>query len=442
MKHYHFIGLGGIGMSALAHILLERQAIVSGSDRASSPILEMLARKGAIITEESAPLAETVTTVVYSTAVNSHHPALVQAKERGLAIIHRAELLRELMLGFRGLLVAGTHGKTTTSSLLTHVLHHSGIDPAFAIGGMIKSLGTNGKEGKGDYFVAEADESDGSFNLLCPWGGIVTNIDNDHLDYWQTKDKLMDGFRHYLLSHLSKEHLFYCIDDPHIEAIEPFGTSYGFSDKAELQVQNFRQEGWQNCFDLRFKDRVYSNICLPLIGGHNVLNAAAVFGLSLAIGISEEEIRNAFLSFEGVVRRADKKGEKGGVLFLDDYAHHPTEIFTTLRAMKKACDDRRLIVVFQPHRYTRTRDCLEDFREAFHPADVLILTDIYSAGEEAIDGINAHVLKEKIAKTYSGDLFFCERGSLASFIPSLMKPKDVIVSMGAGDITKLSSEII
>lgn len=440
--HYYFIGIGGIGMSALAHILLDQGIAVSGTDRVFSSIVEALVKKGAKISSENNALDPTVTRVVYTTAVLPEHPILLEANKKNISIIHRSRLLKELMIGQKGLLVAGTHGKTTTSSLLAHVLCHIGMEPSFAVGGIVKSLIANGGFGRGEYFVAEADESDGSFNILDPWGGIVTNIDNDHLDYWKTTSTLLDGFKKYLLSHQSTDHLLWCIDDENLAMLNPVGISYGFSEDAALRVLSFNQEGWFNSFDILFQGKNYSNIKIPLIGGHNVLNASAVFGLCLQLGVEETLIREAFVTFEGVERRAEKKGEYEGIPFYDDYAHHPTEITATLRAMKKACGDKRLIVAFQPHRFTRTRDCMNDFTEAFHSADVVVLTEIYGAGESEIEGVNSEALFSLMQKSSKESIFYCPRKKLALFLEGLMRPNDVIVTMGAGDITKLSKEIL
>lgn len=439
---YHFLGIGGIGMSALAHILLDRQENVSGSDAHFSHLVEVLEKKGAKIVDPHLPLEEAVNKVIYTTDIGTKHECFADAKKRGIVLMHRSELLQELMKNQKPLLVAGTHGKTTTSSLLVYTLHYSGKDPSFALGGIVKNLRRNGGLGKGEYFVAEADESDGSFCRYTPWGGIVTNIDNDHLDYWKTTDGLIEGFRAYLQNHTSFEHLFWCYDDPYLLAIHPKGISYGFNEKADLVACNFLQMGWCNHFDIRFEGKEYTDIRINLMGGHNVLNASAVFGLCLKMGIPEENIRDAFLSFEGVERRADKKGEWHGALFYDDYAHHPTEILATSRAFKNAFPSRRLVIVFQPHRYTRTRDCFEDFKDAFAAADVLILSDIYAARETPIEGISAEKLKDKIAEGFKKELYFVPRRDLANSVKQWINKEDIVLTMGAGDITFLYKQIV
>jgi UDP-N-acetylmuramate--alanine ligase len=307
---------------------------------------------------------------------------------------------------------------------------------------VITSLNSNGGHGKGGYFVAEADESDGSFLSYQAFGAIVTNIDNDHLDYWKTPDRMMGGFHRFLEKIQSPPHLFWCGDDRNLRALKPKGYSYGFDAKNDLQIKAWRQEGWSNIFDLFFEGIEYTEIQLPLIGGHNVLNAAAVFGMGIKIGLQEERIRRAFGNFKGVSRRAEWKGGKGGIAVFDDYGHHPTEIFATLRAVKQAVADRRLVVAFQPHRYTRTRDCLHEFGVAFERADLLVLTDIYSAGEVNESGITNEILFSSIKNGTILDVRFAPRETLSEFLAHLLQPEDVLLTMGAGDITRVGPEVL
>jgi len=440
---YHFIGIGGIGMSALATILLQRGSKVTGSDLAASVITEKLKQQGAEISIGHSPgNLQDPSIVIYSTAVKEDNLEAKQARVHGVPFLHRSELLRRLMQGYAPLLVTGTHGKTTTSSLLAHLLVDAGLDPAYAVGGQIRSLASNGGYGKGSYFVAEADESDGSFLQYAPFGAIITNIDDDHLDYWKTLDQMIQGFDTFIRSVQSPEHLFWCGDDPLLRELKPPGSSYGFDAKNVLHIQNFRQDGWKNIFDLSLEGVEYAEIELPLIGGHNVLNAAAVFGLGIKTHIPEEKIRKAFLNFKGINRRAEWKGEKGGVTVFDDYGHHPTEIFATLRAIKQATSQRRLVAAFQPHRYTRTRDCMHAFADAFESADLLVLTDIYSAGEAPIDGVTNQTLLSAIKARSALDVQYAPRENLPSHLASLLQPEDVLVTMGAGDITHVGSEVL
>lgn len=442
-SHYHFIGIGGIGMSALAHFLLQKGISVSGSDICPSYITDQLQSSGAKIAFGHArENIQNSGAVVYNTQIKESNPEVQQAREWGLPFLHRSDLLRQLMRGYRPLLVAGAHGKTTTSSLLTHLLSDAKLQPAFAVGGVIKSLGLNGGFGKGPYFVGEADESDGSFLKYKPYGAILTNIDNDHLDYWGNVGKLIEGFKEFADGVESAEHFFWCGDDERLRSLNLTGYSYGFAEENELRIHNFRQEGWSTFFDLAFEGNHYGEVELPLIGAHNVLNAAAVFGMGIKIGISEEGIRKGFSSFKGISRRAEFKGECRQISIFDDYAHHPTEIFATLRAVKKAVGNQRLITTFQPHRYTRTRDCFNEFAPAFECSDVLILTDIYSAGENPIDGVTAQTLLEKIRGDFPREIHYVPRNELENYLVQSLHPTDILLTIGAGDITQVGPEIL
>jgi len=322
---FHFVGIGGIGMSALAHILLQKGIPVTGSDVAPSAMTDQLQKKGAeIFIGHSSHHIKPFMTVVCSTDIKEDNPEIKQAKKDGLPLLHRSELLFQLMNGYSPLLVTGTHGKTTTSSLLAHLLVSSGLDPAFAIGGVVRSLNANGGHGSGPYFVAEADESDGSFLNYLPFGAIITNVDNDHLAHWHSLDKLVEGFHRFADLVQSSEHLIWCGDDDILRSLKLKGFSYGFDPSNDLQIENFRQAGWKMIFDICFEGNAYPEIEIPLIGGHNVLNAAAVFGLGIKIQIPEEKLREAFASFQGVNRRAEFKGECRHIDIFDDYAHHPT----------------------------------------------------------------------------------------------------------------------
>lgn len=440
---YHFIGIGGIGMSALANILLQKGVKVTGSDVATSSITDQLQKQGAeIFIGHSPQNIQPESTIVYSTDIKDENPEVKEARLHNIPFLHRSELLHRLMQGYCPLLVTGTHGKTTTSSLLAHLLVEAGLHPAYAVGGVVRSLNANGGHGTGRYFVAEADESDGSFLNYTPFGAIITNVDNDHLAYWNDIDSLIEGFRKFAMSVTSPEHLFWCGDDEALRAMNLKGFSYGFEDGNHLQVENFRQAGWKIIFDVAFDKKEYTEIEIPLIGAHNVLNAAAVFGMGIKVGISERKIRKAFASFKGVNRRAEVKGETGSISILDDYAHHPTEIFATLHAIKNAIGHRRLIAAFQPHRYTRTRDCLHEFGPAFMPADLVVLTDIYAAREEPINGISTQVLLGKIQDSTPLDVRYVQRDKLTEFLAGFLQPNDVLVTLGAGDITKVGPEVL
>jgi UDP-N-acetylmuramate--alanine ligase len=441
-NQYHFIGIGGIGMSALAHILLQKGVKVTGSDVAASYATDQLSNRGAeIFIGHSPHHIPPSSVVVYSSDIKEENPEVRQAKQLNIPFLHRSELLFQLMKGYSPLLVTGTHGKTTTSSLLAHLLVDAGLDPTYAVGGVIRSLNANGGHGAGPYFVAEADESDGSFLNYAPFGAIITNIDNDHLAYWGTLNNLIDGFNRFAHRVESPQHLIWCGDDETLRSLKLKGFSYGFDDHNDLQIENFRQAGWKIVFDMSFEGIEYSEIEIPLVGGHNVLNAAAVFGLGIKINIPEEKIRQAFSRFKGVNRRAELKGECREIAVFDDYAHHPTEVFATLRAVKQAIGHRRLVVAFQPHRYTRTRDCLHEFGPAFERADILILTDIYAARETPIEEITNEVLLAKIRER-AIDVRYVPRSQLSGFLAAFLQADDVLITMGAGDITEVGPQVL
>ncbi len=442
-EHYHFIGIGGIGMSALAKILARQGAKVTGSDLGTSQITETLKSEGIeIYKEHSEKNLDSASTVIYTTQVKKDNPEYQEALKRHLSLLHRSELLAKLMSSKNALLVTGTHGKTTTSSLLSHVLRKAGLDPSFAIGGIVKGIETNADEGKGTYFVAEADESDGSFLNYEPFGAIITNIDNDHLDYWKTEESLIEGFCKFAKKVRSKEHFFWCADDEKLHSLNFQGLSYGFREGSDLWIKNAFQVGFHLFFDISFLGEDYDEIEIPLIGDHNVLNAAAVFGLALSLKIPEKIIREAFKDFQGIKRRMEKKGEFNQALIFDDYGHHPTEIAKTLLALRTAMPLKRIIVAFQPHRYSRTQDCLEQYPSCFDYIDHLILTDIYGAFEQPIPGINSQVLLEKIKTKSRATITYVPRGELKDHLLKFLKPGDILLTLGAGDITQLGSQLV
>jgi UDP-N-acetylmuramate--L-alanine ligase len=432
MKKYHFIGIGGIGMSGLARILLERGLCVSGSDRAPNYMTEALAKLGATIYPNHAK--EHVTgdmTIVYSSDVPVHNPEYQAALELGCPILHRSDLLALLMEGYKVLAVAGTHGKTTTSGLLTTVMKET--DPSFAVGGVIRQYDTNSGGGLGPYFVAEADESDRTFLKYHPYAGIITNIGRDHLNNYDGEEGLIAAFGQFASQ---CEHLFYGGDDERLNSLNLKGIAYGFAESCPLRTLKFRQEEWINVLDIAFEGKIYRDVEVALIGRHNALNATAVFGLALSLGVREEQIRCAFKAFLGTKRRQERKWEEREVLFLDDYAHHPTEIQTTLKGIRTAIGEKKLIAVYQPHRYTRIKECIGTFGGIFDAADEVIITDLYSAGETAIPGVTHEPILGEVNKAC-----YVPRETLALHLSTKAGTPSVIVTLGAGDITRLSSEL-
>jgi UDP-N-acetylmuramate--alanine ligase len=439
-ERFHFIGIGGIGMSGLARILLEQNIDVSGSDIAASPITEALGAKMAI-GHNSSNVSPSMT-VVYSSGIPRDNPEYQAAVNLKCVMLHRSDLLFRLMQGYKTLAITGTHGKTTTSSLLSWVLSDCGLDPSFAVGGMISQFQSNGRHGKGEHFVAEADESDGSFLRYTPYGAIVTNIGLDHMNHYLSEEALTDAFKKFMSQVENTRLLFWCGDDERLRKLASPGVAYGFGEGCALRASRFRQGGWASSFDLSFEGKQYSSVETALIGRHNVLNALAVFGLALRLGIDEGEIRRAIKSFGGVRRRCELKGETHGVVFYDDYAHHPTEIRAVLGALRQAMPERRLVAVFQPHRYSRTKDCLGAYGNIFDAADVLLITDIYAAGEAPLPGITAETVLAEVRQHSAISSFYFSRRALAEELAKRALPRDVVVTLGAGDITKAGMEAI
>ena len=443
LTHAHFIGIGGIGMSALAHLLLDQGVFVSGSDLYLSPIVQALASRGAkIFIGHSLENIHGAERIIYSSGIEQKNPEYQEAVAQSIPLQHRAHFLAEQLFVKKSLLVAGTHGKTTTSSLLAHVLLKAGEDPSFAIGGIAPSLATNGRASSGTLFVAEADESDGSLVCYHPFGAIITNVDDDHLEYWKSREALLAGFAQFSFQVASKEHLFYCADDPGLCAIRPKGYSYGFEKSADVCLSNYRQKGWKLFVDIHFKDTLYQNVEVPLIGRHNALNSAAVFALCTQLGISETLIRESLACFQGVRRRVEKKGEISGITVYDDYAHHPTEIAVTLNAIKTAVGKRRIVVAFQPHRYSRLKTFMDRFASALQSCDVVVLTDVYSAQEAPIPEVTITTLQERIQKQLGKEVHYYPREQLVHFLFSFMKQGDVLVTLGAGDITQVGNAVL
>ncbi len=429
----HFIGIGGIGMSGLARLLLKEKIAVSGSDCRESDLTLALANEGArIATSHSADNIPSDAAVIVSSSIGADNIELQEAKKKGCPLWHRSDLLQHLMATKKTLAVAGTHGKTTTSALMTHMLKEAALDPTFMVGGIVANLGVNSAKGEGDYFVAEADESDGTFVKYSPFGAIVTNLGSDHLEHYGSDSALIDSFRRFIQGVQSKDHLVWCGDDMRLRALDPPGRSYGF-EGADILISNYKQNGWSITFDVTFDRITYPDIFLPCVGRHSALNGAAVFALGVILGVDEGAIRRAFQTFEGVRRRLEKKGEVSGVLFLDDYAHHPTEIAATLSGIRSAVGKRRVIALFQPHRYSRIAHCMDGLASSFDEAYRVYVTDIYSAGEAPIEGVS----QESLLKTIPRSAPFDE----ACFVDQL-RPHDVVVTLGAGDITHFGQRAI
>lgn len=443
IKKCHFIGIGGAGMSGLARLMLNKNIQVSGSDIASNTIIDGLASSGAKVhIGHAAANVVSDMTVVYTTDIKHDNPEYQAALRLKCPMLHRSELLQIIMESYQSLTVAGTHGKTTTTSLLTWVLESSGLSPSYAIGGVAPQLAANAGQGTGKYFVAEACESDGSFLKYSPYGSIVTNIDLDHMDHYHTETALIEAFKQFMGQVTSSAHLFYSGDDIRLQHIKPQGISYGFGEHCELRASNFSQQGWKSHFDIAFHGKKYSQIEVALTGQHNALNALGVFGLALTLGIEEDKIRKALSSFGGVLRRCEMKGDKHGILCIDDYAHHPTELRVTLKAIRRAIGERRMVVVYQPHRYSRAKDCMGQYGGIFEEADALFVTEIYAAREKPIPGVSHENIISEIAIDLNRRCSHVERKNVANVLGAFLRPHDVLVTLGAGDVTNVSGEVL
>lgn len=443
IKHRHFVGIGGIGMSALARILLKKGDRVSGSDLSKSETTQKLSSEGAAIFFSHDPKhINGVDQVIYSTDISQSNVELLAAQKAGIPTFHRSELLAELLEGYAPLLVAGTHGKTTTASILAHLLVEAGFDPSYAIGGYLNGANINGRYGKGLYFAVEADESDGSFLKYPSFGAIIANLEYDHINFWKTEEALHIAFKKFADQVGSKQHLFWCQDDVRLRSLDLKGYSFGFSKNADLVVNNFQQHKWKIVFDLSFEGNNYLDIEIPLIGAHNVLNAASAFGLGLMLDLKEDALRQGLVSFQGVGRRIEKKGEISQIEIYDDYAHHPTEIFSTLRALRLATHGKRIVVAFQPHRYSRTEQYKDDFANAFEHADKVILTNIYAAREAPIQSLTPQKLLKRIENGGYKSISFVCRDEIVSYLIKYLKRGDILITMGAGDITFVGPQVL
>ena len=449
----HFVGIGGVGMGGIAEVMLNLGFRVSGSDLASNVLTQRLTDLGATIFQgHDAQHVEAADVLVVSTAVPEDNPELLRARERQIPIVPRAAMLAELMRFQQGIAVAGTHGKTTTTSLAATVMTEGGLDPTYVIGGRLNSSARNSYLGDSDWMVAEADESDASFLFLQPVISIVTNIDADHLDTYDGDfEKLKQTFVEFL------QHLpFYglaivCLDDENIRAVLPQISrpvrTYGTHEDADVRVVNISQQALQTSFDIHFADgRQCENVILNLPGHHNVLNATAAIALAVELGISDSDMRRALSQFEGIGRRVQQQGAlrlgNGKAFLFDDYGHHPTEVAATLQAMRAGWPQQRLVVVFQPHRYTRTRDLFEDFAVALSEPDVLVLTEVYSAGEEKITGADGRALARAIRNRGQVDPIFVEDiDAVPEALENILQDGDIVLTLGAGNVGALSARL-
>jgi UDP-N-acetylmuramate--alanine ligase len=454
IKHIHFVGIGGVGMAGIAEVLLRQGYTVSGSDLSDNSLTQWLRVMGATIYRgHQADNINGADVLVRSSAVEWDNPELEAARAHRVPVVPRAEMLGELMRFRYGIAIAGTHGKTTTTSLVTSILAEAGLDPTFVIGGRLNSVGSNARLGKGHYLVAEADESDASFLFLKPMISIVTNIDQDHMGtYANDFAKLKATFIEFLHRLPFYGLAVLCVDDPVVQEVLPQLSrpvlTYGLKNDADFSTTNYTKEGMQTKFTVtRPKGLPPLDVTLNLPGRHNVLNALAAIAVASELNVQDSVIQNALQHFAGIGRRFQIYGEfpltRGGqVMLVDDYGHHPREIAATLQAARESWPNRRLVMVYQPHRYTRTRDLFNDFCDVLSQPDKLILLDVYSAGEEVIPGADGATLVKNIKKLGRLDPIFVERhDTLPSLFENELKDGDILLMQGAGNIGGIAAQL-
>ena len=453
IKQIHFIGIGGSGMCGIAEVLLNQGYQISGSDIQGSATTRHLTSLGAIVyIGHRGENVEGANVIVVSSAINEENPEIMAAREQRTPIVPRAEMLAEIMRFRHGIAIAGTHGKTTTTSLIASILAKGGMDPTFVIGGRLNSAGTNAKLGASRYLVAEADESDASFLHLTPMVSVVTNIEADHMHtYGGDFGKLKQTFIEFLHNLPFYGSAVMCTDDPVVEELIPSVSraviTYGFNDRADVRAENITQKGRVTSFTaIRQGDKPDLDVQLHMPGHHNVLNALAAIAVATDEGVDDGAIRQALSEFEGVGRRFQVQGEyqvdEHSIMLVDDYGHHPSEVDVTIKAIRNGWPNKRLVMIFQPHRYSRTSDLYEDFVRVLSEVDVLIMLDVYSAGEQAIPGADSRSLCRSIRQRSSIDPVYVEdTKELDQVLLNLLDKDDIVVTQGAGNVGQLSAQL-
>lgn len=452
----HFVGIGGIGMSGIAEVLHNLGYEVTGSDIKESETVNRLSGLGIKVFAGHKP--ENINgahVVVISSAVSPENPEVAAAKERAIPVIPRAEMLAELGRLKYGVLIAGAHGKTTTTSLVAAVLSNGGLDPTVVIGGKLRSTGSNARLGQGEFIVAEADESDGSFLKLSPTIAVVTNMDREHMDFFRNMEEIKAAFASFINKVPFYGLAILCRENEFIREIIPRihrrYITYGLTKEADVYAANISSGYMTASFDVIYKGRDMGNFSISMPGLHNVLNALASIAVGMELKLDISRIKEALSGFSGIQRRFEFKGEAGDIRIFDDYGHHPAEIRATLKAAKEsllksetAAEDKgRLIVIFQPHRYTRTRDLMHEFSTAFADAEALFIMDIYSAGESPLDGINSETLSAAIKKNGPEDVTYIpDRRALVKSVAEKARPYDLILTLGAGDVWKTGEALL
>ncbi len=449
IRQIHMVGIGGIGMSSIAEVLLNRGYTVTGSDLETSEVTERLAAEGATIYEgHAAEQVGEADVVVYSSAIDpAENPETLEAERRRISLIPRAEMLGELIRMKFGVGIAGTHGKTTTTSMAGLVVAEGGFDPTVIVGGKVTAFGSNAVTGEGDVIVIEADEYDRAFLRLTPSLAVITSIEEDHLDVYDDLDDIKDAFTEYANSVPFFGAAILCLDDPNVQAIvgdiERRVITYGTTRQAEVRAENIRRERMTTRFDVTVHGERLGEIELQVPGLHNVRNALAAVAVGRELEIAFDKVRNGLTTFTGVRRRFEKKAEVGGTTVLDDYAHHPTEIRATLDAAHQGFPDRRVMAVFQPHLYSRTQNFMDEFARSFFNADVLVLTDVYGAREEPIEGVSGDRLAERAEQFGHRAVHYVpDKTDLPTRLQEMTEAGDVVLMLGAGDIWRASEAFV
>ncbi len=444
-EHIHLIGIGGAGMSGIAQILLSQGYKVTGSDISLNEVTHKLESKGAkIFAGHHVDNIIGAKLVVYSSAIAPDNPEMLATSSKKIPLIRRAEMLARLMKDKIGIAVTGAHGKTTTTSLISLILKKAKLEPTVVIGGLVHNFGSGACLGDGPYFCVEADESDGSFLSFSPTYSVVMNIDREHLDFYQDVERIKKAFLKFIRRTKTDGCLFYCGDDAYLREIltdyQNEVVSFGLSRDCDIYPERIKLDGFYSYFDCVYKGCKLGQLEVKLSGRHNISNALAAIAVGLRLGIDFNVIRQALSSYQGIKRRFQIKGDLKGILIIDDYAHHPTEIQATLTALKEW--RRRIISIFQPHRYSRTKYLLNEFGKCFADTDHLIVTDIYAANEKPLAGVSAKDIYEKVRDDNHRSVCYLKKEQILDEVLGMVKPKDIIAVMGAGDIGKIADELV
>jgi len=447
IRRIHFVGIGGIGMSGIAEVMLDMGYQVSGSDLRLSGVTQRLASLGAMVVEgHSKGNVGEVDVVVISSAVKEDNPEVLAARERKIPIIRRAEMLAELMRMKYGIAISGTHGKTTTTSMIGLVLSRAGFDPTIIVGGIVKSIGSNAQVGQGEYLVAEADEFDRSFLKLTPTIAVVTTIEAEHLDCYKDLEEIKKAFAEFANKVPFYGSVALCLDEKGVQAILPRiekrYITYGLSSAADVQAREMAFKGLATEYEAYAKGERLGRVTLKVPGVHHVKNSLAAIVVGMELGVPFKDLAESLSGFSGVYRRFEIKGEKNGVTVVDDYGHHPTEIEATLRAAKEGFG-RRVVAVFQPHLFSRTRDFHREFGSAFYQADVLVVTDVYPAREQPIPGVTGEMVAKAAKEFGHRDVHYLEdKNAVAEFLEGIVKSGDMLITLGAGDVYKIGEKFL